>query len=209
MEQDYNPTYEQLESYFFNDKDKYFELAEFYKKYNLEFYNLVFRKIEAKYKKEYLEYTKGDKTRIGPFIVYLLILIGIYAGYSLLRNETVRSSESQDGEFNYPSSDESLEKQQKEIKILEDAMRYKKWEENFINFHQDTKKNIYLFSIDGSILNVYANSINSELYKNVLEDAKDFHTVYTINTNNKRSTTKVWVDNVLVKTYNGGPGGVR
>ncbi len=209
MEETFHPSYEQVESYFFNDKDKYFELAEFYKKYNAEYYANVFRRIETKYKKEYNEYTKGDKTRLGPFIVYILILVGIYAGYSLLRNEAVRSSVQGDGEFNYPSSDESLEKQQKEIKIIEDAMRYKKWEENFINLHQDSKKNIYLFTIDGETLNIYANSINAELYQRALQNAKDFHIVYTTNTNSKNSNTKVWVNNVLVKTYNGSPAGIR
>ena len=209
MEHEFHPTYEQVESYFFNDKEKYFELAEFYQKYNLELYNSIFRKIEVKYKSVYEDYTNDKKTRIGPFIVYILILVGIYAGYTLLRNESVRSSSQTDENFSYPSSDESLEKQKKEISILEDAMRYKKWEENFINQHQDTKKNIFLFTIDGGTLNVYANSLNAELYQKALNNARDFHTVYTTNTNSKSSTTKVWVNNVLVRTYQGSASGVR
>lgn len=192
------PTKEELEIYIVSNREKYNQLAEFYSRYNPEYYHEVFRVVENNFvgrteggKKA--KTIKDEKTRIGPFLVFILIIAGCAFGYFYFFGEKKDSV--------VVEHNTSVSTPVETPDIVDSRKQYEAWQEDFIERSRSRSKNIVVVKPENSTVYIYGQTITRDLDNVAKACIKDYYQSIKDNWSEYDVTGYLYVGDKLLKTY--------
>jgi len=195
------PTRDELEHYIVNNREKYNQLAEFYSRYNPEYFNEVFRVVETKHKIN-VAVPKNAKTRIGPFLLFGAIIgaaIFVYFVYFAEKKENIIIT-------NIPA-------EQKEVEpipdIIDSRKKFEGWQEDYIERSRSRSKNIILVKPENNVVYIYGQTITRDLESVAKACVKDYYESTKDNWGEYDITGYLYVNDKLLKTFSANANGVR
>ncbi|MBS1492283.1 MAG: hypothetical protein JST55_02160 [Bacteroidetes bacterium] len=192
------PTREELEIYIVSNREKYNQLAEFYSRYNPEYYHEVFRGVENKYIKKTEKTGKAggattERTRIGPFLLFIVIIAGCAAGYFYFFGEK-KDSVVLDHSTTVSTPIETPD-------IVDSRKQYEAWQEDFIERSRSRSKNIVTVKPENNSVYIYGQTITRDLDNVAKTCVKDYYSSTKENWGEFDVTGYLYVGDKLVKTY--------
>lgn len=190
------PTREELEIYIVSNREKYDQLAEFYSRYNPEYYHEVFRAVENKYIKKTEKPGKSlsqERTRIGPFLLFILIIAGCGFGYFYFFGEK-KDSVVVDHSVTTSAPIETPD-------IIDSRKQYEGWQEDFIERSRSRSKNIVTVKPENNTVYIYGQTITHDLDGVAKACVKDYYTSTKDNWGEFDVTGYLYVGDKLLKTY--------
>jgi len=191
------PTREELEVYIVSNREKYNQLAEFYSRYNPEYYHEVFRAVENKYTKKTEKPGKGgaaaERTRIGPFLLFILIIAGCGFGYFYFFGEK-RDSVVLDHSTTVSTPVVTPD-------IVDSRKQFEAWQEDFIERSRSRSKNIVTVKPENNSVYIYGQTITRDLDNVAKTCVKDYYTSTKENWGEYDITGYLYVGDKLLKTY--------
>jgi hypothetical protein len=191
------PTREELEVYIVSNREKYNQLAEFYSRYNPEYYHEVFRAVENKYTKKTEKPGKGgvaaERTRIGPFLLFILIIAGCGFGYFYFfgeKKDSVVLDHSTTVSTPVVTPD-----------IVDSRKQFEAWQEDFIERSRSRSKNIVTVKPENNSVYIYGQTITRDLDNVAKACVKDYYTSTKENWGEYDITGYLYVGDKLLKTY--------
>lgn len=190
------PTREELEVYIVSNREKYNQLAEFYSRYNPEYYHEVFRAVENKYTKKTEKKNKDiaqERTRLGPFLLFILIIAGCGFGYFYFFGEK-KDSVVLDHSTTVSTPVETPD-------IVDSRKQFEAWQEDFIERSRSKSKNIITVKPENNSVYIYGQTITRDLDNVAKSCVKDYYTSTKENWGEYDITGYLYVGDKLVKTY--------
>lgn len=193
------PTREELETYIVSNREKYDQLAEFYSRYNPEYYHEVFRGVENKYIKktekpgEKHKALSSEKSRIGPFLLFVLIIAGCGFGYFYFFGE---KKDSVVVDHSVTTSTPIVTPD-----IVDSRKQYEAWQEDFIERSRSRSKNIVTVKPENNSLYIYGQTITHDLDGVAKLCVKDYYSSTKENWGEFDVTAYLYVGDKLLKTY--------
>jgi len=200
------PTQQELETYIVSNREKYNQLAEFYSRYNPEYYHEVFRAVENKYIKktekpsEKYKALDQERTRIGPFLLFVLIIAGCGFGYFYFFGEK-KDSVVLDHSVTTSAPVETPD-------IIDSRKQYEAWQEDYIERSRSRSKNIITVKPENNSVYIYGQTITRDLDNVAKLCVKDYYTSTKENWGEFDVTGYLYVGDKLIKTYMATPKGI-
>jgi len=200
------PTREELETYIVSNREKYNQLAEFYSRYNPEYYHQVFREVENKYiKKTEKPGVKAlalnqERTSIGPFLMFITILLlcgGAYFYFFGEKKDSVVTDHSVTTSAPIETPD-----------IIDSRKQYEAWQEDYIERSRSRSKNIITVKPENNSVYIYGQTITRDLDNVAKLCVKDYYSSTKENWGEFDVTGYLYVGDKLVKTYTATPKGI-
>ncbi len=193
------PTQQELETYIVSNREKYDQLAEFYSRYNPEYYHEVFRAVENKYIKktekpsEKYKALNQEKTKIGPFLLFALIIAGCAFGYFYFFGEK-KDAVVLDHSVTTQAPIETPD-------IIDSRKQYEAWQEDFIETSRSRSRNIITVKPENNTVYIYGQTITRDLDNVAKVIVKDYYTSTKENWGEFDVTGYLYVSDKLIKTY--------
>lgn len=190
------PTKEELEVYIVSDREKYNQLAEFYSRYNPEYYHEVFRAVENKYTKKSDKNRQDiaqEKTRLGPFLLFILIIAGCGFGYFYIFGEKKDSV--------VLDNNTTVSSQVVTPDIVDSRKQFEAWQEDYIERSRSRSKNIITVKPENNSVYIYGQAITRDLDNVARTCVKDYYASAKENWGEYDVTGYLYVSDKLVKTY--------
>ena len=201
------PTREELETYIVSNREKYDQLAEFYSRYNPEYYHEVFRVVENKYitktekpgaKQKTLN---QERSKIGPFLLFIAIIAGCAGGFFYFFGEKKDSVIIDNVPTTVTTPVETPD-------IIDSRKQYEAWQEDYIERSRSRSKNIITVKPENSTVYIYGQTITRDLDNIAKTCVKDYYTSTKENWGEFDVTGYLYVGDKLLKTYTANANGV-
>lgn len=193
------PTREELEVYIVSNREKYNQLAEFYSRYNPEYYHEVFRGVENKYIKktekpsDKIKVLNQERSRIGPFLLFVAIIAGCAGGFFYFFGEK-KDSVLIDNTVTVQTPIETPD-------IIDSRKQYEAWQEDYIERSRSRSKNIITVKPENNSVYIYGQTITRDLDNVAKTCVKDYYTATKDNWGEFDVVGYLYVSDKLIKTY--------
>lgn len=193
------PTREELEVYIVSNREKYNQLAEFYSRYNPEYYHEVFRGVENKYIKktekpsDKIKVLDQERSRIGPFLLFVAIIAGCAGGFFYFFGEK-KDSVLIDNSTTVQTPIETPD-------IIDSRKQYEAWQEDYIERSRSRSKNIITVKPENNSVYIYGQTITRDLDNVAKTCVKDYYTSTKDNWGEFDVVGYLYVGDKLIKTY--------
>ncbi len=201
------PTQQELETYIVSNREKYDQLAEFYSRYNPEYYHEVFRVVENKYIKKTErpgakeKVLNSERSRIGPFLLFICIIALCGIGYFYFFGEKRDSVVVDHSTTTVTAPIETPD-------IIDSRKQYEAWQEDFIERSRSRSKNIITVKPENNSVYIYGQTITHDLDNVAKLCVKDYYTSTKENWGEFDVTAYLYVGDKLLKTYSANSKGI-